>query len=87
MKLTKSYWIALGIMLFLFVLPTLMTWGAPAHDGTRVYGFPLPFYSEGGFCLPPGCNHDFYPSNLFIDLLLVVLIPLVVTFIIQKIKK
>ena len=90
MRFTKGFWIALGIMGLLFVLPTILTFGAPAYDGQRVYGFPLPFYSWGGLCYSPDggrmCTFISY-ANLVIDILIMAGIPFIVNFIILKIKK
>jgi hypothetical protein len=87
MKLTIGFWIALAIMAVLFILPTISTYSAPFVDGIRVYGFPLIFNSEGGDCLPPGCDHTFSYLNLIIDLLILSAIPFIVNFIILKVRK
>ena len=87
MKFTKSFWITSAIMIVLFIIPTILTYGAPAYDGQRVYGFPLAFNSEGGLCPPPGCEYTFNYLNLIIDLLILIVIPLIVNFIVLKVKK
>ena len=87
MKFTKGFWITLAIMIVLFILPTILTYSAPFVDGVRVYGFPLVFNSEGGFCPPPGCGHTFSYPNLIIDLLILIVVPVIVNFIVLKVKK
>jgi len=90
MRFTKGFWITLGVMCLLFILPTILTFGAPAYDGQRVYGFPLPFYSWGGRCFSPDggmtCTTSSY-INLLIDIAILVGIPFILNFIILKIKK
>lgn len=90
MKFTKRFWITLAIMIILFILPTVLTFGAPAYDSQRVYGFPLPFYSWGGRCYSPGggilCTSFSY-TNLIIDILILIGIPFIVNFIILQFKK
>lgn len=86
MKFTKSFWIALIIMIGLFILPTVLTFNAPTYDGNILYGFPLPFYLYGGMCLGDPCE-SFSLTNLIIDLLTLVAIPFVVNFIVLKIRK
>ncbi len=87
MKFTKGFWITLAIMIVLFVLPTILTYSSPSVDGIRIYGFPLKFYSEGGYCAWPGCEHTFSYLNFFIDLVILISVPLIVNFIILKVKK
>lgn len=86
MKLTKAFWITLGIMLVIFVLPTISTYNLPYVDGVRIYGFPFVFKSEGGMCPPPGCGHSFSYLNIVLDLLILIAIPLIVNAIIIKVK-
>ncbi len=90
MKFTKWFWITLAIMVVLFIIPTILTFGAPAYDGQIVYGFPLFFYSWGGLCYSPEggtlCSSFSY-ANLIIDIILLAGIPFIVNFIFLKIKK
>ncbi len=90
MKFTTSFWITLAIMIFLFIMPTILTFGAPAYDGSQVYGFPLSFYSWGGKCYSPDggilCTSFSY-TNLIIDILFLIGIPFIVNFISLKVKK
>jgi len=89
MKLTIGFWIALVVMIILFFMPTVLTYNAPAYDGERVYGFPLPYYSWGGFCFSPDggqmCRFVSYPF-MIIDLLILVGIPLGVNLILLRLK-
>lgn len=87
-KLTKIYWITLLIMIILFFTPYLLTFQAPAADGTAVIGFPLYFYSHGGgFCISEPCSDFFSITNITIDILLILLIPILAEYTFQKIKK
>jgi len=86
MKFTKPFWFILAVMIVLFILPTILTYNAPFADGTRVYGFPLVFNAQGGFCYGSSCEHAFSYLNLVIDLLILVVVPLLVNYIILRIK-
>ena len=87
MKLSKVFWIALIIMIILFVLPTIFTWGAPAYDGSRTYGFPFTFYSFGGLCISGEMCSSFSVLYLIIDLVLLIGLPLLVNYLFLKYKK
>ena len=90
MKFTKWFWISFAVMVVLFFLPTFLTYNAPAVDGSRVYGFPLTYYSWGGLCYSPDggrlCS-SFSTFNLIIDIIIILVIPFIVNFSIIKIKK
>ena len=91
MKFTKGFWIALVIIVVLFILPTILTYGAPAYDGSMIFGFPLPYYSFGGLCLSSDgggkmCS-SFSTLNLVIDLIILVGLPLLVNYLILRNKK
>ena len=90
MKLKKGFWITLGILIILFILPTILTYRAPTYDGTRTYGFPLTYYSFGGLCFSPNGGEEcsyFSSLNLIIDLLILIGLPLLVNYLILKFKK
>jgi hypothetical protein len=80
MKLTKSFWLVLAVMIVLFVLPTIDTYNSPMVDGPRVFGFPLRFYSYGGLCSTSPCR-SFNYWNLLLDIFVLVGIPLTANFI------
>ncbi len=82
MKLTKSFWIVLVVMIVLFVLPTIESYNAPMIDGPVVFGFPLEFYSEGGLRAFPCGNFNY--RNLLLDIFVLLATPLVVNFILIK---
>ena len=90
MKFTKGFWITSGVMITLFILPTILTYGAPAYDSQRTYGFPLSFYSWGGLCYSPDggklCT-SFSTTNLVLDVIILIAVPFIVNFISNKLKK
>jgi hypothetical protein len=87
MKFTKVFWIALGIMIIVFILPTLLTYNAPSYDGSRIYGFPLRFYSVGGLCLTGEQCSFFSSMNLIIDLIILIGLPILINYLFLKFKK
>ncbi len=89
MKLTKWFWISLTIMIFLFILPTILTFNYPAQDAPRRYGFPLVFYKEGGLINCPGgvCPASFEMLNLIIDIAILIIVPFIVNFAIFYFRK
>lgn len=84
MKITKGFWIALGIMIVLFILPTILTYNDIAFDGTRNYGFPLTFYSVGGFCMAGVECSTFSVWYLIIDLIVLIGVPFIVNYFLSK---
>ena len=84
MKVTKGFWIALGIMIVLFILPTILTYNDIAFDGTRNYGFPLTFYSVGGFCMAGAECSTFSVWYLIIDLIVLIGVPFIVNYFLSK---
>lgn len=69
-KSWKGFWISAGIILSGWILVTALTFDSPHMDGSRRYGFPIPFGSEGGMCVGIGyCPLKINYSILMFDVL------------------
>lgn len=75
------------IMIIILIAPTILTLDEPAKDGLTIYGFPLQFYTEGGYCEPCPCVHTFHFHYALIDILLVFGIPIVINNIALLLRK
>lgn len=85
MKFTKSFWITLSVTTVLFILPSILTYGYPVADDMGIfYGFPMTFYSAGGFCQYAHCGLPFSYLNLCIDILFVIGLPILIGYLTAK---
>lgn len=84
MKIKKEFWISLAVMIILFIIPTILTYNDIAFDGTRDYGFPLTFYSVGGFCMAGEACYSFSIFYLIIDLIVLIGVPLLINYLLNK---
>ncbi len=50
-------------------------------------GFPLKFSEGGGMCVYGPCKASFYPLNLIIDIIILMIVSVGLTFLSYKIKK
>lgn len=76
---SKYFWIALALMLALWIYPTWQTWNARHTDGATVYGFPMIFLAVGGECVER-CDESLRVGALALDLLILLALPLVANF-------
>ena len=54
MPLSRTFWIVLGVMLVLFLLPSIRTANAPSWDGSQMNGNPFIYSTYGGMCYESG---------------------------------
>lgn len=86
MKLSKAYWVGQVLTLSVFAYPTISTYATPFHEGVVLYGFPIPFYSQWGFCSWP-CPYYFNPVFLGVDVLFLLVIPILIHYLYIIIKR
>ena len=71
--LNKAFFMVLAALIAGWCWQSYSTWNAPAWDGQRLYGFPLPYSGEGGFCVGP-CGW-FSAPLLVVDVLIFIGLP------------
>ncbi len=77
----KRYAPAITTLLLLIGCWGYTTWStrnAPSYDGSILYGFPMPFATEGGHCMVGYCPFQWHAAPLAGDIALLIAAPVII---------